>query len=216
MNKKSLFISVTVVIVLLFTAALILYKNDQTELNNALVTKNINALERPGAPFKGSKDAKVSIVEFFDPACGTCSQFFPLLNKLIKKYPGKIKVIMRYAPLHEGSDQVVKMLEAAHLQDQFWPALELLFANQQHWVINHVSQPDSAQIGLMTLDLDQTQFNSDWNSDKVVKIIQRDVKDSQTLKVQATPEFFVNGKPMPSFGYKQLVQLVEDAIAEEY
>jgi len=216
MNKKILFISVTVVLVLIFVTTMMVYKNSQLKKDTAIVTKNLNALYRTGAPFKGSKDAKVSIVEFFDPACGTCSQFFPLLNKLIKKYPGKVKVIMRYAPLHDGSEQVVKMLEAAHLQGQFWPALELLFANQQHWVSNHVSQPDRAQVGLMTLDLDQVKFNADWNSFLVSNIVQKDIKDSQTLNVRATPEFFVNGKPMPSFGYDQLVQLIEDAIAEEY
>ena len=114
MNKKTLFIIVAVVLILIFTAATAVFKNEQTTKDNALVTKNLNALNRAGAPVKGPKDAKVTIVEFFDPACGTCSQFFPLLNNLIKQYPGKIKVMMRYAPLHKGSDQVVKMLEAAH------------------------------------------------------------------------------------------------------
>jgi hypothetical protein len=33
------------------------------------------------------------------------------------------------------------MLEAAHLQGKFWPALELLFANQERWVEHHISNP---------------------------------------------------------------------------
>jgi len=31
-----------------------------------------------------------------------------------------------------------------------------------------------------------------------------------------TPEFFVNGKPLPSFGYEQLRNLVNDALAAAY
>ncbi len=216
MNKKILFIGVAVVLGLAFAAAVALFKNEQVVKGQAMLAENLHALERTGAPIKGAEDAKVTIVEFFDPACGTCSQYFPLVNDLIKKYPGKIKVMMRYAPLHQGSDQVVKMLEAAHLQGQFWPAVELLFANQQRWVKNHVSQPDSALIGLKTLELDHTQFNEDWNSSKVAKTIQQDIEDGQTVNVRATPEFFVNGKPLTSFGYEQLVQLVEEAIAEAY
>ncbi len=131
-------------------------------------------------------------------------------------YPGKVKVVMRYAPLHQGSDQVVKMLEAAHLQGQFWPALELLFANQQAWVAHHVSQPDRAQHILDTLGLGREQFSADLNSAGVSETVQRDVQDGQTLNVRATPEFFVNGRPMTSFGYEQLRQLVEEAVAEAY
>ncbi len=29
-----------------------------------------------------------------------------------------------------------------------------------------------------------------------------------------TPEFFVNGRPLPSFGYEQLRKLVDDALKE--
>ncbi len=216
MNKKILFIVVAVVLVVVFAGAATLFNKEKSAKDNAFVSQNIDALYRIGAPVKGPKDAKVTIVEFFDPACGTCSQFYPLVNDLVKKYPGKVKVMMRYAPLHQGSDQVVKMLEAAHLQGKFWSALELLFANQQRWIVNHVSQPDSARLGLMTAGLKQEQFTQDWQSEAIAKIVEQDIQDSKILNVRATPEFFVNGKPMPSFGYQQLVQLVEEAIAEEY
>ncbi len=158
----------------------------------------------------------MTIVEFFDPACGTCSQFYPFVNDLVKKYPGKVKVMMRYAPLHEGSGDVVKMLEAAHMQGQFWPAVELLFGNQNRWVEHHVSNPQHALAGLKTLELDHAKLEADYQSAKVARIIEQDIKDGQTLQIRATPEFFVNGKPLISFGYKQLEKLVEEAVAEAY
>ena len=57
---------------------------------------------------------------------------------------------------------------------------------------------------------------SDMNSPDVSQAIQQDVTDSQALNVKATPDFFVNGKPLPSFGYQQLSQLVKDAIEDSY
>lgn len=216
MNKKVLFTGVSVALALILVVAVLVFKNQQVTKEDAFVSSNLNALERAGAPTKGPKDAKVTIVEFFDPACGTCSDFFPLVEAFIDMYPGKVKVVMRYAPLHQGSDQVVKMLEAAHLQGKFWPALQLLFANQQAWVANHVSQPDRAQNMLGTLRLDRERFSADLNSASVAQTVQRDVQDGRTLNVRATPEFFVNGRPMPSFGYEQLKQLVEEAVAEAY
>ena len=213
MNNKTLFSGVAALIAVIFFAAVAVYKSNQPSsiANNLLL-----ALERTNAPEKGGHSAKVTIVEFFDPACETCMQFYPLVNNLVKKYQGKVKVVMRYAPLHQGSETVVKMLEAAHMQDQFWPAAELLFTNQQHWVDHHVSNPTKALAGIKTLALDFDKLDKDWQSSQVAKIIAQDIKDGQTLKVRATPQFFVNGKPLVVFGYQELVNLVEEAIEKEY
>ena len=213
MNNKTIFISVAAFIGIIFIAAVAMYKS---QLPSTIASDLLPALDRIDAPAKGGKQAKVTIVEFFDPACGTCSQFYPLLNNLVKKYQGKVKVVMRYAPLHQGSEDVVKMLEAAHIQGQFWPAVELLFAKQARWVEHHVSNPQRALAGIKTLELDHEQLDSDWQSSKVAKIIAQDMQDGQTLKVRATPQFFVNGKPLVVFGYDQLVDLVEEAVAEAY
>ncbi|WP_158081208.1 MULTISPECIES: hypothetical protein [Rhodoferax] len=41
-----------------------------------------------------------------------------------------------------------------------------------------------------------------------------DLADAQTLKVTMTPWYFVNGKPLPQFGFDELMKLVEDALAQ--
>jgi protein-disulfide isomerase len=216
MNRKILFISSTGLILLAFIIATVLFQNHKTDLQSASVSQNQSVLEREGAPVKGPADARVTIVEFLDPACGTCRDFYPLMKQFIDQYPGKVKVMVRYAPLHPGSEQVVKMLEAAHRQGKFWQALELLFSSQDRWVINHVSQPMRARTELNSLDMDQEKLMVDMNGPEVAQAIQQDVEDGQALKVRATPEFFVNGRPMPSFGYEQLSQLVKEAVAEAY
>ena len=175
-----------------------------------------SAVSRSGSPSKGAADAKVTIIEFFDPACETCAQFYPLVNNIIKKYPGKVKVEMRYTPFHKGADKVVAMLEAAHLQGEFWSALKLLFANQQGWTHHHTAQPELALRFLATLAINQQQLETDMMSEKVLKVIAQDVSDAETLNVRATPQFFVNGKPLTRFGYRELVNMVEEAIAVAY
>jgi protein-disulfide isomerase len=216
MNQKSLFLSVAGLIILASIMVVVIFKNHQPDQQGQSVSQKQGVLVRQGAPMKGPSDARVTIVEFLDPACGTCAEFYPFVKKLIDQYPGKVNAMFRYAPLHTGSDQVVKMLEAAHLQGKFFEALELLFNNQGRWIINHTSQPMRAMALLNSLDLDQDRLTADMNSPEVIAAIEKDVQDGQALNVRATPEFFVNGKPMPSFGYKQLSQLVEDAVADAY
>ncbi len=210
MSRKTLFISVAGLLLLGFAVAAVLFQQSASEIRSQ------SALEREGAPIKGPKDAKVTIVEFLDPACGTCRDFYPFVKQLIDQYPGKVRVMVRYAPLHPGSDQVVKMLEAARYQGKFWQALELLFRSQDRWVVNHRSQPNRALAVLRFLGLDMEQFLADMDRPELIQAIQRDVQDGQTLNVRATPEFFVNGRPMPSFGYEQLSRLVKEAVADAY
>jgi protein-disulfide isomerase len=214
MNKKSLFISASLIILLAFIVVVSVFKANNSHQNTKVA--NLDVVERIGAAIKGPLEAKVTIVEFFDPACETCSAFSPLVNNLIKKHPGKVNVMMRYTPFHKGSDQVVKLLEAAHLQGQFWPAVDILFSEQQRWTRHHVAQPQSARALLKDLPLDNEQFMRDVSSDKVSKVIMQDIEDGKTLDVRATPQFFVNGKPLTNFGYEQLTQLVEEAIANAY
>lgn len=216
MNQKTMFALVGAILVLAFLMASMIYRNHQSSTQSGAVSQNQSMVERQGAATKGSADARVTIVEFLDPACGTCRDFFPMVQNLISQYPGKVRVMVRYAPLHPGSDQVVKMLEAAHRQGKFWPALELLFNNQNRWTVNHTSQPMQALNILNSMDLDQERFTADMNSPEVSRVIQQDINDGQSLNVRATPEFFVNGRPLPSFGFEQLSQLVKEAVAEAY
>jgi protein-disulfide isomerase len=44
--------------------------------------------------------------------------------------------------------------------------------------------------------------------------IAQDLQDANTLGVSQTPEYFVNGKPLPSFGFQQLLELVADELAK--
>jgi len=44
--------------------------------------------------------------------------------------------------------------------------------------------------------------------------LQQDVQDLTALNVTQTPTFFVNGRPLPSFGEEQLATLVAQEVAK--
>ena len=68
----------------------------------------------------------------------------------------------------------------------------------------------------LSIDLDFGKLRADMASPEVAKIVALDLQDSKTLKVTATPEYFVNGRGLPEFGYEQLRRLVGDEIAKAY
>ena len=213
MKQRNTLIAAAALLILALTTGAFVYKMQTDERSAQTAAQSQRALLRANAPSFGNADAPVHVVEFLDPACGTCSDFYPLVKGLMAAHPGKIRVTVRYAPFHAGSDQVVKVLEAAHRQGQFRQALEALFAAQPVWVQNHVAQVDLIWGPLGNLGLDMARLRADMNSPEVAQVVQQDLADANALGVAMTPEFFVNGKPLPKFGFDDLKRLVEDALA---
>lgn len=213
MKQKNIFIATAILLILTFIGGAFYVKNQRAEQAAQMAAKNREALVRFHSPTVGETNAPVHIVEFLDPACETCREFYPFVKKMMAANPGKIRVTLRYAPFHNGSDQVVKMLEAARKQGKYWQALEGLLAAQSEWVVHHAAQPEAAAKILGGLGLDMERLAFDMTAPEIARLIEQDLADARTLNVTKTPEFFVNEKPLPSFGYEQLQKLVNEALA---
>jgi protein-disulfide isomerase len=174
------------------------------------------ALASEHSPMLGEATARVHVVEFLDPACETCAAFFPIVKQLMAEHPGRIRLSTRHVALHEGSEMPIRVLEASRAQDKYWETLETLFATQSQWAVHHVVYPDLVMQAIAGLGLDMAKLQADMSSAAVTQRVERDLSDAKAMRVTATPEYFVNGKPMPSFGEQQLRQLVSDALSEAY
>jgi len=213
MNRKALFITVAAVLAALFAGAVALYQNQQAEAAARAAAKNKESLVRFHSPSLGKADARVHIVEFLDPACETCGAFYPFVKKMMAEHPDDIRLSVRYAPFHQGSDEVVKALEAARKQGKYWEALEALFASQSTWVENHRPRVDLAWPVLARVGVDTDKARQEMQSPDIARFVSQDVADAKALDVTKTPGYFVNGRPLVSFGYDQLRELVNDELA---
>ena len=188
----------------------------QPKADDRPVVTDPSALVRFHSPSFGDANAKVHIVEFFDPACGTCREFYPFVKQLMDANAGRIRLSLRYTPFHKNSDQVVRLIEAARRQGKYRETLETLLAAQPQWVINHVAQPELAWQALDRVGLDPAKLKADLQSAEIGKLIQQDMQDAVALNVSKTPEFFVNGRPLARFGFDELQALVQQALREAY
>jgi protein-disulfide isomerase len=216
MKRSHIIIASAISLSVFFTFAGYLYNTQQVETQNQAANQNAHALIAEHSPRKGNPQAKVTIVEFLDPACGTCKQFHPVIKDLLAKHPEKINVVLRYAPFHHGSDQMVAILEAARKQDQFWNVLDLMFETQQYWAINHQARADLFWGYLKGYGFDIERLQKDMQDPAIAKVIEQDLADGKLLGANKTPTFFVNGKPLPSFGYEQLMTLVNSELKANY
>ena len=129
---------------------------------------------------------------------------------------GKIRLVLRYTPLHKGSDYVATFLEAARLQNKFWETLEAIYEAQPVWASHHNPQPEKLWTLLDHVGLDLNRLRQDMQSATIAKRVQQDIQDARQLGVNKTPGFFVNGKPLTRFGSRELKQLVDSEVRRHY
>ena len=72
MNRKTLGIVSGAALLLLFLVGMLVYKSEKVEPPAQGSTRLRENLVRMHSPALGKVDAPVVIVEFLDPACGTC------------------------------------------------------------------------------------------------------------------------------------------------
>jgi protein-disulfide isomerase len=201
-----------VAVVVAFIAGAVVFKGRETQQVSQAAQSNSDALVRANSPVFGNPAAKVTIVEFFDPACETCRAFYPLVKTIVNSSFGQVRLVVRHAPLHQGSDTAVKILEAARLQGQYWPAVERALAGQPQWAAHGNARPELIWDLITDLGLDMAKARADADSPAVAQLLSQDIADMKALKVDRTPGFFVNGTPLRDFGEAQLRALVDQEI----
>lgn len=195
------------------------YRNSVKTERKPPATAN-SALVRDDSATLGPADAPITLVEFYDPECETCAVFGPIVKKIVKDYDGKIRLVVRYMPLHPSSVPAANFIEAAGEQGKFWQAQELLFQKQSEWGAGHGasgSEPAPDINALFEgyareLGLDAEKVSGAIKENRFKAKIERDRKDGQALGVNQTPSFFVNGRKPATFGEEPLRQLIEEEL----
>jgi protein-disulfide isomerase len=176
-------------------------------------------LVRPDSLTLGAADAKVTIVEFLDPECESCRAFNPTVKKILKDYEGRVRLVVRYMPLHPNSLSAATFTEAAGEQGKYWQAQEMLFQKQPEWGTKH-GAPSGAQADVNALfkkyaaelGLDTNKMDAAFAENRYAAKLERDKKDGQALGVARTPTIFVNGRQLARLYEADLKSLIEEEL----
>lgn len=163
----------------------------------------------------GPQDAKVTVVEFFDPECESCSAVAPQIKKEMKFYEGKVRWVFRYMPYHFNSKNAVAALEAAKKQNLFLEAMNLLFLNQHKWGEKRVSTMDEIVKIVTSIEgLNKTKFMKDLEDPSTNEIIVKDQTEGQQAGVKGTPSFYVNGVMLEQLNLDDLIARINAGLGE--
>ncbi len=188
------------ILIFLVAFGFYVYNIVKTTYNNSYIDKisPINAeldekkrvlIEGPGN-WLGSKNPKITIVEFSDFACPYSKNSFPKIREISLKYKNDIKFIYRDMPLRENSVDLAIVARCAGEQGLFWPMHDKLFQNQG------VSASDDLLELAKQIGAEKNKLKNCFETKKYLAQIQKDFSDGETLEIKGTPTWFINGNKM--------------------
>ena len=184
-SDKIFFGALFIIAAIVVVGALVLFsgKNQKPATTGSLVENNSQVL--------GAKDAKVTVVEFFDFQCPPCGQAYPVVKQILNSYSkDQVRVVFRNFPIssaHQYALGAAMAAEAAGEQGKFYEYYSLLYEHQQNL------DRDSLISYAEELKLDMNKFKKDMDSSSNKDIVMSDLADGEKLGVAATPTFFIDG-----------------------
>ena len=152
-------------------------------------SKNIDLNERP---FRGNKDAAVTITAYSDFTCPYCRQAEFTLRQLMKKYGDRVRMTFKALPKDEPFSQALaKYSTAAFIIDETkgWEFFDVLFNNVERF--EREGEAFLKEAGT-NLGYDFRKLKAEAGSSKVQARLDKDRKEADRLGISGTPYFLDN------------------------
>jgi protein-disulfide isomerase len=144
----------------------------------------------PKGPARGPDTATVTIVEFSDFQCPYCGREYPVVEKVMKEYEGKVRLVFRNYPLsfHPFAAKAAEAAACANDQGKFWELHNKMFTNQEKLAVDDLKGYAKAIPGV-----DGAKFDKCLDGGEKQSSVAEDQKAGTEAGVNGTPAFFVNG-----------------------
>lgn len=206
MNTKNILIGVGSFIAL-FVVLFFAYKltNSAPSVDYSKVNK-IKATDH----VKWKPESKNILVEYNDLQCPACQGFYTFFKELEKTATPNAALVFRHFPLysiHPNAFSAAYTAEAAGLQGKFWEMESALYEKQHEW--SNLPNPNDYFLKLAeSLKLDLPKFKEDVASQAVKDRVQADLAEGNSVGINATPTFILNGQKVNVATMEEFKQLL--------
>jgi protein-disulfide isomerase len=147
----------------------------------------------------GPADAPIQLVEFADFECPYCARAFSEVETLVNTtYKGKVHLVWKNFPLavHPWAEQAAIASECAREQNPtaFWSMARNFYRDQNDINVQNLREHIDGYVS--TLGLDAKALNACILGNDAEKLVEQDKKDGNTIHLNSTPTFLINGIPV--------------------
>lgn len=171
-----------------------------------IVAANRKQIETPfGSAWSGAADADITLVQFFDYACGYCRAVLPDIDRLLAEDP-KLRIVYRELPiLSDASDIAARTSLAVAQKGGDY--------NRFHRALYAAGRPDEQSIASA---LSQSGVSADGaDADRIASEIAMNLDLQRQLQLAGTPAWIVGDTVLNgAVGYEALKKAIAEARAK--
>ena len=155
-----------------------------------LIVDFLQEINISGSPCKGAADAPVVIAVFTDFQCSYCARLVPVLEQVLEKNPGEVRIVFKNFPLssHKYASKAAIAALVADSQGKFWDFHDQLFINYDE--LSDQKIRDIAR----ELGFNEAEFEKQMKDPRMPARIRQDIGDGTRSGVNGTPTVFINGR----------------------
>ena len=158
-----------------------------------LSSNNRNLYNRPGDPFIGNPDAKITVVEFFDYRCGYCKRVLKDVVALTEANPD-IKVVFKEFPILGDASVLASRISLA--VNEVAPAKYAEFHKKVMGGRGAVNKASLLRIA-DALGIDTAAVEAAMEAKAVSSAIRENYELAEQLGIRGTPAFVVGDQVIP-------------------
>ena len=158
----------------------------------------------------GPKDAKVTIIEFFDYNCGFCKRSTDWVGEVMKKHPNDVRVVFKELPILDGrtgtSRLAAKAALAAHKQGKY---------SEVHFALMEATGLSEERIQKIAKDagLNMRKFEKDRKSPELdAQLEDALILANRIPALTGTPFFIINDDFMAGANTDRLQAMLDAAL----
>lgn len=156
---------------------------------------------------KGSGDAGVTVIEYFDPNCPHCKDFHQVMKQLVANHSEDVRFVYKPFPLRRSSLPEIQALYVAAQSGKFTEMLEGQYARQNR---SGISMSDLQSIAT-EIDMDPEVLSNRIEQNEYRDQVLQQRKRAVKIGVDSTPTVLVNGHFVASRTQECMNTFIEQA-----
>lgn len=180
--------------------------NLERKTASAAVAANKSSIEKPfGTAWEGASDADVTLVQFFDYACGYCRASRPDIERLLAE-DKKLRIVYRELPIlgAASNDAAKASLAVAKLGGNYIAFHKAMYAGGR-------PNPGLISKALAVAGVNEDQAKNAANAQEVAAEVSSNLDLQRKLRLNGTPSWVVGDHlGIGAIGYDDLKKLIAD------
>jgi protein-disulfide isomerase len=152
----------------------------------------------------------VTFVEFSDYECPFCKRAETVVDKVVKAYGDKVRVVFGHYPLpmHPNARPAAEAASCANAQGKFWEYHAKLFENQT------ALGADKLKAYAQEVGLDTAKFDECVAKKEFAAAVDKDIAEAGSIGVTGTPAFFINGRMLSGAQpFEKFKEVIDEELA---